>query len=154
MKYFLALCLSILLGQPVGAQQPTTPAAGPGSTVSGTVRDQASGTAVPYATVNLLDAATKLVGGGISDEQGAFRLEGVLAGELTLEVRFMGYQTVSQPLWVPAAGGKLDVGPVLALHLMLLPVNVLRLAESLRAGPQPRSAAASPATRCQRPRRP
>ena len=134
MKNILALCLSILLCQPVGAQQPTTPAAnpaGPVSTVSGTARDRASGTPVPYATVNVKDAAAKLVGGGISDDQGAFRLEGVPAGELTLEVRFMGYQTVSQPLRVPAAGGKLDVGPV------LLAPDVTQLAEVTVTGEKP-----------------
>ena len=131
MKNILTLCLSILLGQPVGAQQPTAPAAGPGSTVSGTVRDRASGTPVPYATVNVKDAAAKLVGGGISDDQGAFRLEGVPGGELTLEVRFMGYQTVSQPLRVPAAGSKLDVGPV------LLAPDVTQLAEVTVTGEKP-----------------
>ena len=134
MKNILTLCLSILLCQPVGAQQPTAPAAGSGSTVStvsGTVRDRASGTPVPYATVNVKDAAAKLVGGGISDDQGAFRLEGVPGGELTLEVRFMGYQTVSQPLRVPAAGSKLDVGPV------LLAPDVTQLAEVTVTGEKP-----------------
>ena len=131
MKNILALCLSLLLCQTVAAQQPTTPAAGPGSTVSGTVRDRAAGTPVPYATVNVRNAAAQLVGGGISDDQGAFRLEGIPAGELTLEVRFMGYQTVSQPLRVPAAGGQLAVGTV------LLQVDATQLAEVTVTGEKP-----------------
>lgn len=129
MKHLLALCISILLWLPAGAQQTTT--AGPGSTVSGTVRDQDSGSPVPYATVNLLDAAARFVGGGISNEQGAFRLEGVPAGELTLEVRFMGYQTVSQLVQVGAAGSPLQVPPV------LLRPDVTHLAEVTVTGEKP-----------------
>jgi outer membrane receptor protein involved in Fe transport len=100
----------VLLSHGAAAQQP---APGPGGTVSGKVQDRASGAPVPYATVNVKDAAAQLVGGGISDEQGGFRLEGIPAGELVIEFRFMGYQTVSQPLVVGAAGSKLDVGTVL-----------------------------------------
>jgi len=120
MKAWLYFCLLILLGLTAEAQQPT---AGQGSTISGKVQDRASGAPVPYTTVNVKDAAEKLVGGGISDDQGAFQLEGIPAGELTIEFRFMGYQTVSQPLVVGAGGGKLNVGTV------LLQIDATQLAE-------------------------
>lgn len=130
MKAWLYLCLLILFCQTAGAQQPTA-APGPGSTVSGKVQDRASGAPVPYATVNVKDAAAKLVGGSISDDQGTFRLEGIPVGELTIEFRFMGYQTVSQPLVVGAAGSKLDVGTV------LLQVDPTQLAEVTVTGEKP-----------------
>ena len=78
----------------------------------------------------------------------------VLATFCMRDIVALRWMAIASNLAFMAYGALADVGPVLALHLMLLPVNVLRLAESLRAGPQPRSAAASPATRCQRPRRP
>ena len=128
MKTWLFLCLTMALCQPSRAQQP--PAAA-GSTVSGKVQDRASGTLVPFVTVNVKDAAAKLVGGGISDDQGAFQLEGLPAGELTIEFRFMGYQTVSQPLRVGAAGGKLVVGTV------VLQPDATQLAEVTVTGEKP-----------------
>ncbi|HEX8657572.1 MAG TPA: TonB-dependent receptor [Hymenobacter sp.] len=120
MKPWLLLCLSLLLGRPAAAQQPTTP--GPNHIISGKVQDRASGAPVPYVTINVKDAAAQPVGGGVSNEQGGFQLEGLPGGQLTLEFRFMGYQTVSQPLTL-AAGGKVDIGTV------LLQVDATQLAE-------------------------
>ncbi|WP_046246638.1 TonB-dependent receptor domain-containing protein [Hymenobacter terrenus] len=126
MKAWLILCLSVLFGGRAAAQQPAAP--GPGHTVSGKVQDRASGAPIPYATINVKDAAAQPVGGGISDEQGGFRLEGIPAGELTIEFRFMGYQTVSQPL---AVGGKVDIGTV------SLQVDATQLAEVTVTGEKP-----------------
>ncbi|MCB2410182.1 outer membrane beta-barrel family protein [Hymenobacter lucidus] len=108
MKTWFYLCLFLLLGLTAGAQQPTT-APGKGHALTGKLLDAGSGAAVPYATINVLDAAAQLVTGGISDEAGGFRLDGIPAGPLTVEFRFMGYQTLSQPL---AAGSRLDLGPI------------------------------------------
>ena len=44
-----------------------------------------------------------------------------------------------------AYGTLADLGPVLALHVVLLPVNVLRLAQSLRAAAPPLRRSAGPA---------
>jgi outer membrane receptor protein involved in Fe transport len=129
MKPWLLLCLSLLLGGGAAAQQAAAP--GPGRTVTGQVQDRASGAPVPYATVNVKDAAAQPVGGGISDDQGAFQLDGLPAGELTIEFRFMGYQTVSQPLAAGAAGGKVHIGTV------LLQVDATQLAEVTVTGEKP-----------------
>lgn len=89
------------------AQQPT---AGPGRTLAGKVQEQGSGAPVPYATINVKDAADHLLTGGISDENGAFRLEGIPPQATTVEFRFVGHQVVSQAL--PGGAGALDLGTV------------------------------------------
>ncbi|AHJ97818.1 outer membrane beta-barrel family protein [Hymenobacter swuensis] len=106
MKTWLYLCLWLLL---TGAAQ-AQPTVGPGRTLAGKVQDHGSGAPVPFATVNVKDATDKLLTGGISDENGVFRLDGIPAQAVTVEFRFIGYQTLSQAL---AKGtGRLDVGTV------------------------------------------
>ncbi|MBO2012896.1 outer membrane beta-barrel family protein [Hymenobacter negativus] len=105
MKVWLYLCLLMLLTGPVLAQQPTA-----SRTIAGKVQDQRSGTPVPYAAVNVLDAADKLLTGGISDENGTFRLEGIPPQATKVEFRFLGYQVISQAL--PVGVGTLDLGTV------------------------------------------
>ncbi|PJJ60166.1 outer membrane beta-barrel family protein [Hymenobacter chitinivorans] len=109
MKTWLYLCLLLLLTRHAGAQQPSAPAS-PGRVLTGKLLDAGSGAPVPYATINVLDAAAQLVTGGISDEAGGFRLEGIPPGPFTVEFRFLGYQTLSQPL--PAGSGRLELGPI------------------------------------------
>ena len=107
MKTWLPLCFWMLLAAMAQAQQPT---ACPGRTLTGKVQDHGSGAPVPYATINVKDAADKLLTGGISDENGAFRLDGIPAQATTVEFRFIGYLAFSQTL---AKGtGRLDLGTV------------------------------------------
>lgn len=107
MKTWLYLCLLLLLAGLAQAQQPT---AGPGRTITGTVHDQHSGAPVPYATINVKDVADQLLTGGISNENGAFRLEGIPPQATAVEFRFVGYQVISQAL--PTGVGTLDLGTV------------------------------------------
>ncbi|UOQ52641.1 outer membrane beta-barrel family protein [Hymenobacter cellulosivorans] len=116
MKTWLYFCLCVLLSWPGQAQQP----AAPGRTLTGKVVDQHSGAPAPYVTVNVKNAADQLLTGGISDEQGGFRVEGVPAEAAVVEFRFMGYQVVSRAL---PAGSKLELG------LVLLTPDVTQLGE-------------------------
>jgi outer membrane receptor protein involved in Fe transport len=109
MKALLHLCLVLLLAHAAQAQQPTT---GPGRTIAGKVLDHGSGAPVPYANINVKDAADQLLTGGISDENGTFRLEGIPPQATMVEFRFVGYQVVSQALPGSPATGPLNLGTV------------------------------------------
>lgn len=78
----------------------------------------------------------------------------VLATFCMRDIVTLRWMAIASNLAFMAYGALADVGPVLALHLMLLPVNMVRLAESLRGGATPKTEAASPATPCPPPRRP
>jgi ferric enterobactin receptor len=70
------------------------------TTVSGTVREEATNTPIEYASVSLF-AASDLkvpVNGTTSDAQGHFLLKGIAAGQYIVVVEFIGYQ----PLRIPA----------------------------------------------------
>ncbi|MEO7213827.1 TonB-dependent receptor [Mucilaginibacter sp.] len=80
------------------------------ATVSGKVQDQASKTALPYVTIAIKNSASKIVAAGITNEHGAFSLDGIPAGDLNLTVSFMGYKTLTQSLAVPLGKASLDLG--------------------------------------------
>jgi iron complex outermembrane receptor protein len=60
--------------------------------ISGSVREAATGKSLPGATVQL----TGISAGTISDESGKFRLAGLRAGAYTLEVKYIGYASYKE----------------------------------------------------------
>ncbi|HEX8658405.1 MAG TPA: carboxypeptidase regulatory-like domain-containing protein, partial [Hymenobacter sp.] len=72
-------------GQQAPAARPAAPAATPtparaaAGRITGTVTDAATGKPVSYATVAVLDAAGKVVNGGVCGDDGKFVLPGIPA---------------------------------------------------------------------------
>mgnify|MGYP002762181070 CR=1 FL=1 len=69
-------------------------------TVTGTVTEAETGEPLPGATVQIADENT----GAASDAEGQYRITSVPAGEQTLRVSFVGYQTEERTINVPADG--------------------------------------------------
>src|SRR5688572_14477606 len=70
----------------IGAQD--TPAPGQGGTITGTVRDRATQQPIPSAQVSLIGTTR----GGLSNDQGVYRIPGVPAGTYQVRVLRIGYQ--------------------------------------------------------------
>ncbi|MGI4872282.1 MAG: TonB-dependent receptor domain-containing protein [Janthinobacterium lividum] len=103
-----------------GFSQAGRPAAAPAATVSrtagrltGTVTDAGTGKPVSYATVAVINPATNSpVNGGVCGDDGKFVLPGIPAGTYRVEISFLGYQTQSRPVTVPADGGAVALGTI------------------------------------------
>jgi len=81
----------LLLPSAVWAQQ---------GTIAGTVLDAETDESLPGATVQVVGMDM----GSATDAEGAFRITGVPAGEQTLRVSFVGYQTLERTVNVPEGG--------------------------------------------------
>ncbi|HEY0177844.1 MAG TPA: carboxypeptidase-like regulatory domain-containing protein, partial [Pedobacter sp.] len=112
MKQLLLICLSCLLYANAATGQVTTQPVG-GTGVFGTVKDQRSNIAVAYVSVSIKNEALKIISGGITDEQGMFRLDGIPAGTFSVEFSIVGYQTLIKPLIILPSTKKLDLGILL-----------------------------------------
>jgi len=66
------------------------------SGVEGKILEKASGEAVPYASVSILDLNGELVTGAISQPDGSFRIP-VKPGTYNLNIQFIGYEALNQP---------------------------------------------------------
>ncbi|RZK54156.1 MAG: TonB-dependent receptor, partial [Hymenobacter sp.] len=109
MKYTLLLGLTLgLAARPARAQAP--PAKPAAKVVAGTgqllgrVQDAATKKPVEYATVLLLPAeGTAPLASATADEQGRFELKRLPAGSFRLQLSFVGYAPLTQPVAVTSA---------------------------------------------------
>lgn len=80
-------------------------------TLSGVVEDKTSQTALPFANVVVRKASdSSFVAGTITDDNGRFTIGGVSPGDHVLEITFVGYETIVQPLLVGHLSEFLDLG--------------------------------------------
>lgn len=81
------------------------------TTIAGKVMDEATTQPVSYATVIIKSVDGQNITGGITDDQGQFEIKNVSIGNYLLEVQFIGYVTLTQPLKVDISSPrKLDFG--------------------------------------------
>ena len=81
--------------------------------ISGVVLDAASKKPVGFATVALLPATgDKPVDGTVADEKGRFSLKGLAAGEYRLQLSFIGYGNLMQPVMLADGKMSLDLGTI------------------------------------------
>lgn len=87
-RFILMLCLLANIGWIVAQQPPRMM-----GKIVGRVVDASNQQAIPYATVSILSAAdtTKLITGGMTDDEGKFSVEQIPVGEYVAQVNFLGY---------------------------------------------------------------
>ncbi|WP_303312651.1 TonB-dependent receptor [Hymenobacter sp. BT730] len=102
--------------RPTGAAAPalvTLPTLRGNGRISGVVVDGATKKPVEYATVALLPAnGDKPVDGTVADHQGRFALKGLAAGAYRLQMSFIGYGSLTQPVTLAEGKISLDLGTV------------------------------------------
>lgn len=110
MKTRLLLFLTCFIFFEATAQQPAAKVPSTGI-VEGKLQDQVSKNTLAYVTVIIKDQASKMIAEVISNEKGLFQLDSIPAGTLTIEFRFMGYQTLVKPIQISPAA-KLNLGTI------------------------------------------
>jgi hypothetical protein len=79
-------------------------------TVSGTIKDKTTKTALPYVNVVLKTEKDSLfVTGSVSNEEGRFILTNIKPDNYILEVSYIGYPTLQQALFVGTLSEFLEV---------------------------------------------
>jgi hypothetical protein len=78
--------------------------------LTGSVRDGADGSPVPYATAALLRSDSSIVTGVMTGDDGRFVIENVTAGSYLLQVSFIGYEKEFRTVNVPSQS---SVGEIL-----------------------------------------
>lgn len=83
MRHFYTFFLLLCLSAPLVAQQ---------GKISGTIVDSQGGAALAFSSIRVLDLGSKkLVGGGLSDEQGKFSIA-IPYGQFVASIEFVGYK--------------------------------------------------------------
>ena len=78
--------------------------------LTGTVKDRADGSPVPFSTAALFHPDSSLVTGAMTDNEGKFLLEKVTAGDFLLQISFLGYEKEYIKVKIPEQS---DLGEIL-----------------------------------------
>ncbi len=82
--------------------------------LSGRIFDAATDQPIPFVTVVLnQDTSQKIIAGTITDEAGAFVLNIPVRGEFILKCSYLGYQTITQSVFIGEKNNIYDVGKIL-----------------------------------------
>ena len=95
MKATFSILASFLIAGSVGAQ----------NTISGIVTDAGSGLPLPGATVMLVGTTT----GAVTDGDGTYRINDLPLGTYNIQVSFVGYEAVLQPITLQDADITFDI---------------------------------------------
>ncbi|OHX65165.1 outer membrane beta-barrel family protein [Flammeovirga pacifica] len=109
---FISVNLILLLILPSFAFSNNNPEDKKG-TIKGQIIDQADNSPVGYATVSITNKENISLGGGLTDDQGNFKIKNVSFGKYTLVVQFIGYTTLKKEINVNAINfdlGQIKIG--------------------------------------------
>ena len=105
---FCALLFSYFSHSQNSVQSEALPKIG---TINGTVIDQSLKQPIPYATV-AIKSDDSVIQGGITEEDGGFKLTNISAGKYILEVQFIGYQTYQKNITISTENYKVNLGTI------------------------------------------
>ncbi|MFY0603473.1 MAG: TonB-dependent receptor [Flavobacteriaceae bacterium] len=80
--------------------------------ISGKVIDETSKEPLSYVNVVIRDMAKKIITGGITEENGTFKIKDVPEGNSILEVQFIGYKLYSKQISITNKTRKIDLGTI------------------------------------------
>jgi outer membrane receptor protein involved in Fe transport len=80
--------------------------------ISGKVVDDASKEPLPYVNIVVRDMAKKVITGGITKDDGTFKIKDIPEGNSIVEVQFIGYKLYSKQISVSNKARKLDLGTI------------------------------------------
>lgn len=108
-KLFLFCMLSVTLNSFAQLAKDKLPKPG---VISGKVVDDASKEPLPYVNIVVRDMAKKVITGGITKDDGTFKIKDIPEGNSIVEVQFIGYKLYSKQISVSNKARKLDLGTI------------------------------------------
>lgn len=110
MKKLLLFCLlSVTLNSFAQLAKNKLPKPG---VISGKVIDDTSKEPLPYVNIVVRDMAKKVITGGITKDDGTFRIKDIPEGNSLVEVQFIGYKLYSKQISVSNKNKKVDLGTI------------------------------------------
>ncbi len=80
--------------------------------ITGKIIDETTKEPIAFATIILKDANNNYFSGGITDDKGDFELDKIKFGKYTLEIQFIGYESIVKPIEISAKKNSIDLGTI------------------------------------------
>lgn len=81
-------------------------------TISGTLKDQKSKEAIPYASI-AIKMGDEIITGDISDEKGSFTIKNIPLNQVEVNIEYIGFITYSNTVTLSNDSKKIDLGEIL-----------------------------------------
>lgn len=94
----ILLCILIIASISTSAQMSKNEV--PKGSISGKVIDRITNEPLPYVNIIIQDTSKKLITGGITDDNGLFKIEKIPFGKNNIEIQFIGYKTISKEITI------------------------------------------------------
>jgi outer membrane receptor protein involved in Fe transport len=80
--------------------------------ITGKVIDSQTKESLPYVNIVILDVSKKIITGGITDENGLFKIKDIPKGNSIVELQFMGYKTYSKEIKISNKSKNINLGTI------------------------------------------
>ena len=80
--------------------------------ITGKVIDNTTKEALPYVNIVIRDMVKKIITGGITDEEGAFKIKSIPEGKSIIEVQFIGFTMYSKEINVFNKNSNINLGTI------------------------------------------
>lgn len=80
--------------------------------IAGRVIDATLKQPLPYVNIIIKDASDNIITGGITSDDGAFKIEKIPEGKVIVEITYIGYKTESREVTIEDGNYKIDLGDI------------------------------------------
>lgn len=110
MKHFFLML--IMVSSVMLSAQPNSNSDIKNGSISGRVMDASLKEPLPYVNVVIKDNADKIITGGITSDDGTFKIDKIPEGLVKVEISFIGYKTILKEVNIGKNGYKINVGDI------------------------------------------
>ena len=110
MKHLFALL--IMASSAILWAQPNSNSEIKNGSISGRIMDAELHESLPYVTIIIKDAANKIITGSITNDDGTFKIEKIPRGIVKVEIKFIGYKTITKEVNIGKSTYNIDVGDI------------------------------------------
>lgn len=110
MKHFLLMLL--MVSSAILSSQPNSNSDIKNGSISGRIIDAELNEPLPYVNIVIKDATNKIITGGITRDDGTFKIEKIPVGLIKVEISFIGYKTILKEVNIGKNGYEINVGNI------------------------------------------
>ena len=109
MKNALFLCMLLVSLYSFALTDPVVEKPGK---ISGTVIDKTLNEPIPYVTVVVKTTAGEIITGGVTDDDGKFKIQNIPEGTSEVSIQYIGYKTYTAIIEISSRGKTVDLGEI------------------------------------------
>jgi outer membrane receptor protein involved in Fe transport len=110
MKHFFLMLL--MVSSTILSAQPNSNSEIKYGSISGRIMDAELNEPLPYVNVIIMDINGKIITGSITNPDGTFKIEKIPEGNVKVEIKFIGYETIEKEIIIGKNGYKINVGDI------------------------------------------